>query len=101
MKTSAASITRLLGFPIQITQSVLSQISHAAIDDVAAGAVDPEPLLCEFCSGTGRCTQCDGAGWRHVGKGWMGMKRSVICIVCYRSGKCQLCYGNGAYRADH
>ena len=94
MKPGAVSLTRLLGFPGQTRAFRPAYPEQAAYDG-------REPMLCDFCSGTGRCARCDGTGLRLIGRGWMGIHRTAACIVCYRSGRCQLCYGNGAYRTDH
>jgi hypothetical protein len=49
---------------------------------------------CNACSGTGRCSVCDGRGQKRSGlKGSSGM---VGCNTCRATGKCRTCNGSGS-----
>lgn len=43
--------------------------------------------MCQRCRGNGKCTTCDGSGFR----GWSGAK----CSSCKGSGDCKACNGRG------
>ena len=50
---------------------------------------------CPFCSGSGACAKCDGAGKRFFRKGPLRVRRTVECAACNGTGRCDLCDGRG------
>ena len=52
--------------------------------------------FCRFCSGTGKCSYCNGDGW-YTSLG-TGRKADVHCPVCKNhNGKCNHCNGRGEW----
>lgn len=56
---------------------------------------------CAGCSGTGKCTMCNGKGgyWLDTGM-YTGedIKNWKTCTACHGSGQCQVCFGKGFIR---
>lgn len=48
---------------------------------------------CPMCNNSGKCTTCDGQGWRWVSNG----NPHAQCINCGGSGRCTMCAGQGGH----
>ena len=55
----------------------------------------PQGDPCPFCTGSGACAKCEGAGKRVFRKGPLKVRRAVECAACGGTGKCDLCRGRG------
>lgn len=56
---------------------------------------------CAGCSGTGKCTLCDGKGWYYQETGYYtgnSHKEKTTCPSCHGTGRCGTCHGNGTIR---
>ncbi len=67
----------------------------AARRTMAPTGEDSKTRVCSFCSGSGHCERCGGAGTNIVRKRWPRHDQAPTCTACDGSGKCQLCHGKG------
>lgn len=59
--------------------------------------MEPEPMTCYNCGGSGICASCGGSG-EIIFERWENgytVQDVFPCNDCYGSGRCQICYGSG------
>ena len=59
--------------------------------------MEPAPMPCYNCGGSGVCPTCDGRG-EIVFERWEDdhiVHDMFTCNDCYGNGQCQICYGSG------
>lgn len=61
--------------------------------------IEPEPVPCYNCGGSGVCATCGGSG-EIIFERWENgstVQDIFPCDDCHGSGHCQICYGSGVF----
>lgn len=99
------SMALLAIFSLPLSAQDGSGVEHSHTDLASGGCVDiytyPDGRVktvttapCTYCSQTGVCQYCRGAGQTFVAAGMYS--RYIPCLLCSMTGRCRLCGGAGA-----
>lgn len=111
VRLTVQAITRMLLLPLLALASVWCPVQAQDANGGEKNAAAERPLVkmcpvcsgkgtvivvkCTACGGTGRCSGCNGAGYKSTSS---ALRSKVVCLVCRGTGQCKSCNGTGGTR---